>query len=374
MHSKLNETVKIATRELRACYTSEGIIAGTHHFTDYWARDGFFAALGSLSIGDQDIVEKMIAIFYRHQRKDGLIPYRIMRGPVTLAKYKGMPSFYPIPRPTYRLRGIANEVLDGTTLTILFTAELGLKGWPRAKKYISKIKSALVYLKFRERDGLLCDGVMAEWNDTALKWGNLLYSNVLYWRMYDSLADWVKEFDPAWYKELNDKKNKIVQTLRRKLWTGKYFADWFDYKRHDYFYPFGNCLAVAWGLTTQKGSKSILKQCNKVRFNFTLETNFPKYPFWRIDPFQQLIGMGDYNNRNLLWWQPAVSYLAALKRMQIQKETDQLTKLITDKVCSDKSIYECYERSGLPVKRLLYSSEKPFAWSAGMVLWALNFR
>ncbi|MCL4386960.1 hypothetical protein M1307_01010, partial [Patescibacteria group bacterium] len=245
MHSKLKEAIKIATGELRACYTNEGIIAGTHHFTDYWARDGFFAALGSLAIGDQQIVEKMLKTFYKYQRPDGLIPYRIMRGPVTLSKYKGNPPSYPIPRPTYRLRGIANEVLDGTTLTLLFTAEWNEKNSPLAKKYLSKIKSALSYLNFRERDNLLYDGIMAEWNDTALKFGNLLYSNVIYLRMYHNLTKWVQKFDAAWYKELNTKKNKIALALRKKLWTGKYFADWFDYKRHDYFYPFGNCLAIA---------------------------------------------------------------------------------------------------------------------------------
>lgn len=374
MHSKLKEVVKIATRELRACYTNEGIIAGTHHFTDFWARDGFFAALGSLEIGDEDIVGIMLETFYKHQRTDGLIPYRIMRGPITWGKYKGKPKYYPEPRPTYRLRGMANEVLDGMTLTLLVNAELGLKKSPLAEKYLPKIKNALSYLKFREKDYLLYDGVMAEWNDTALKFGNLLYSNIIYWRMYQRLTLWVKNFDFGWYKELKIRQNKIADNLRFKLWTGKYFADWFDYKRHDYFYSFGNCLAVAWGLTTKKESKSILKECKKVKIGFTLETNFPKYPFWRIDPFQRMTGMGDYNNKSLLWWQPGLSYLAALRKMKKRKEAERFIKLIANKIFTDKGIHECYLRTGLPVKRLFYTSEKPFAWSSGLLLWALKFK
>ena len=37
-----------------------------------------------------------------------------------------------------------------------------------------------------------------------------------------------------------------------------------------------------------------------------------------------------------------------------------------------KSVYEVYEESGVPVKRFLYKSEYPFAWSAGMYVYAYN--
>lgn len=373
MPSKLQQATIIATEELRKCYASGGIIAGNHHFTDYWARDGFFASLGSLAIGDFSVVEKMIKLFYKHQRPDGLIPYRIMRGPVSLFKYLGRPSFFPSPRPTYRLRGFGNEVLDGTTLTILFTALLGQKNKNKYIKYFAKIKRGLKYLESREKNSLLSDGVMAEWNDTAWKCGNLLYSNIIYWYMYARLESWASELGLGWHKKLAYKKEKLAYALHKRLWTGKFFADWNDYKRHDYLYPFGNCLAISWGLTNKIESESILKVCKKIKVNFTLETNFPKYPFWRIDMLHNLVGMGDYQNQSLLWWQPGLAYLAALKKMQFSGEVSDLQKLIIKKVITDRAIYECYERTGNPVKRLNYSSEKPFAWASGMILWALSF-
>ena len=213
---------------------------------------------------------------------------------------------------------------------------------------------------------------MAEWNDTALKWGNLLYSNVIYWYMLDRLSAWTQSFDLDLSKQLKLKRNTVAKALRKRLWNGKYFADWYDYKRQDYFYAFGNCLAIAWGLTKKGESESILKECKKVRLSFTLETNSPKYPWWRIDIFQQLIGMGNYQNKSLLWWQPVLSYLSALKKVGEQTEVDQLVKTITQKVIKDKLIYECYQRSGLPLKKILFRSECPFAWSTGMLLWALS--
>lgn len=291
MPSKLQQATIIASEGLRKCYTNDGIIAGRHHFTDYWARDGFFAALGSLALGDQTIVEKMVRNFFKHQRGDGLIPYRIMRGPISLGKYLGHPTFYKKPRPTYKLRGFGNEVLDGTTLTILFSSLLGLKNSLNSRKLIPKIKIALNYLESREKNGLLYDGVMAEWNDSVLKFGNLLYSNVIYWYMYARLTLWSQSFNARWSKKLESKKHQIALSLRNKLWTGKYFADWHDYKRHDYFYSFGNCLAIVWNLTTPRESESILNKCKDVMVNFTLETNSPKYPWWRIAPLQRLVGM-----------------------------------------------------------------------------------
>ena len=54
----LTHASDIATYNLHSCYSQFGILAGRHHFTDYWARDGFFASFGSLAIGDQEIVAK----------------------------------------------------------------------------------------------------------------------------------------------------------------------------------------------------------------------------------------------------------------------------------------------------------------------------
>lgn len=364
---KKNLAKQIASKSLRACYTKDGIIAGTHHFTDYWARDAFFAAFGSIAIGDTKIVKKLLSLFFSYQRADGLIPYRIMRGPLSLSKYFGHPKFYVSPKPTYNLRGIGQSILDGTTLSVLFASLL------QETTYLPQIKKALIYLESKEKNGLLWDGPMAEWNDAVWKYGNLLYSNVIYWYMYDQLTSWTKRVDPIFSQKLSQKSNDIAQNLRNRLWTGKYFADWHDYKRQDYFYPFGNCLAIAWGLTTKKESELILKECQKNEVAFTLETNTPKYPWWRVDIMQRIIGMSDYQNHGILWWQPVTAYLSALKKTGHIKEAINTENKMIDKIVSYQEIYETYERNGSPTKRTIYSSEHPFSWSAGLILWSLAY-
>jgi len=149
------KTIRLLKNSLRSCYSKYGILAGKHHFTDYWARDGYFAALGSLELGDFEIVNKMVNLFFSFQREDGLIPYRIMNGPISLSKYSGKPTFYKKPKPTHKLRGFGKEVLDGSTLTIIFTALLELKEI-HTKTPTTKIEKTLNYLLARERHGLLC--------------------------------------------------------------------------------------------------------------------------------------------------------------------------------------------------------------------------
>jgi len=190
--------------------------------------------------------------------------------------------------------------------------------------------------------------------------------------MYNRLAAWNKKIKHKNFDIYKNKEKQIAKSLRERLWNGKYFADWNDYKKQNYFYPFGNCLAVAWGLTTENESKKILEECQKVKFNFTLETNSPKYPPWRIDPLQQLICMGNYQNKSTLWWQPVAAYLAALKKTAKIDEFNYAANKIGNKIISDGKVYECYNRKGKPLNKLVYKAERPFAWASGMLLWALR--
>lgn len=371
LRTPIKEALQIAQRDLRTCYVSEGIIAGPHHFTDVWGRDGYFAALGAMTLGGQEdfaVINRMIDQFFSFQLPSGMLPYRLMRSKMTLGKYRGKPTYLETPQPTYRLRGIGQNILDGTTLTVLFSALMN------RKEHLQKIISALEFLKTKEKNGLLWDGPMAEWNDCVWKFGNLLYSNVIYWYMYDRLEHFSLGFDKKLSLEFSQKKQHIAEALRKRLWNGKYFADWNDIKRHDYLYPYGNCLAVAWGLTNEEESHSILDSVGGATAQFGIQTNTPKYPWWRVDFLHRAIGMGDYQNQSVIWWQPVISFLSALQKMGRKKEAEKLAQKISAKIVVDQQIHECYEPNGKnePVKRLAYQSESPFAWASGMIVHVLS--
>lgn len=366
MSTLFAQAILQAKTSLRACYTKQGIVAGPHHFTDYWARDSFFASLGALELGDQKVVEQMVQLFFSYQHADGMLPYRIMQGPITLGKYFGKPKFYKKLKPTFRLRGFGQEILDGTTLAVLFAA------FTKQKNFLPQIRKALLFLLKKEKHGLLWDGPMAEWNDSVWKFGNLLYSNIIYWKMYQELSVFVAQVDPTWSKQLAGKAQAIAKAMRHRLWNGQYFADWYDYKKQNYLYPFGNCLAIVWGLTSQAETFSILKTCENLYRGSFLPTNSPNYPWFRIDFLQRLAGMADYQNNGIVWWQPITAYLKALRLTGEHKKAEEIFTHLSDKINQDRLIYECYESSLEPVKRKLYTAEHPFAWASGMIIWAMS--
>jgi len=73
----IHRAYHIAVRDLRACYNPDGIVAGRLHFNAYWARDGFCASFGALTLGDADQVKALLQIFMRFQMGSGELPVRI---------------------------------------------------------------------------------------------------------------------------------------------------------------------------------------------------------------------------------------------------------------------------------------------------------
>src|SRR5512135_3468457 len=78
----------IAKKALEACTTPDGIIAGTHHFVDLWARDSLFASFGAPAAD----AERTIETFLRFGRPDGMIPYRIFRRAGLFANFRSVQS------------------------------------------------------------------------------------------------------------------------------------------------------------------------------------------------------------------------------------------------------------------------------------------
>jgi hypothetical protein len=56
------------------------------------------------------------------------------------------------------------------------------------------------------------------------------------------------------------------------------------------------------------------------------------------------------------------------KKKQAREQLTKISKIIEE----HGKIFEVYEENGQPLKRLFYSSESPFAWSAGFFLWAYS--
>ena len=166
---------------------------------------------------------------------------------------------------------------------------------------------------------------------------------------------------------------KIQALLQSRFWNGVFFADWIDYARHDYLATHANMLAIAFGLATKTQATSILAYAKEHCWNgWTMESNYPRYEWWRIPLLQRVVGMADYHNRGCMWLQPGIWYAIALATVGRKKEGKLVLEAISKKIVEAQDVYEVFEKNGKPVRRTIYRSEGPFAWTAGVYLWAYH--
>jgi len=366
----------IATRALVACDTEIGFAAGTHHFVDLWARDSLFATFGANTVGKASRSKATIKSFLTYQRADGLIPYLVLRSRMTAGKYFHRHSYYPSPVPHFRSNQSGGVVMDGGLMAIIaMRSYIESSGDLRfLKENYGILEKGLVWYWKKFHMGLVREWFLCEWADAVLKIGHTLYTNVLYWKAIGDMA-WMakklkKKTDSAMYYAWQE---KIQALLQSRFWNGVFFADWIDYARHDYLATHANMLAIAFGLATKTQATSVLAYAKEHCWNgWTLESNYPRYEWWRIPLLQRVVGMADYHNRGCMWLQPGIWYAIALATVGRKKEGKLVLEAISKKIVEAQDVYEVFEKNGKPVRRTIYRSEGPFAWTAGVYLWAYH--
>lgn len=371
----ITNATRIARADLRACDTDIGIVAGPHHFVDLWARDSLFAVFGLTEKSEYLSFRQTIDTFIRFQRKDGLIPYRVMRSRSSIGKYLGKPTYRTTPKPNFYSHMSLGLVPDGGLMTIIASYEYisrsGDNVW--AKKTYSSLVRAIDWYHARFGGALVKEWFQCEWADGVLKSGHTLYTNVLYTKALADMAMLSKKTGNAAASRLyTERYTSIKKRWHDAFWNGEYFSDWIDYKRQDYFASHANFLAILFGLTTTEESKSILAYAKEHTIHpITVYNTYPAYPIWRIPLVQILGGVPDYHNRGVVWLQPGITFAIALFRSGQKKQAKTYLTQIASHIVKYNQVYEVYEASnGEPVNRLLYRSEGPFAWSAGLFLWA----
>ena len=367
---------QLAIQALLTCDTSLGFAAGTHHFVDLWARDSLFATFGANVSGMSRRSKMTISSFLTHQRSDGLIPYLVLRSRMTIGKYFHKHSYYKTPVPHFRSNQSGGIVMDGGLMAIIATrAYVDSSGDTRfLKENYTKLEHALVWYWKKFHTGMIREWFLCEWADAVLKIGNTLYTNVLYWKALGDMSWMAKKLKKKAESDMYRVwQGKIYILVQQKFWNGVFFADWIDYARHDYIATHANMLAITFGLASKTQATSILAYAAKHCWNgWTLESNYPRYEWWRIPLLQRVVGMADYHNRGCMWLQPGIWYAVALARVGRKKEAKNVLGAIAQKIVEAQDVYEVFEKNGKPVRRLIYRSEGPFAWTAGLYVWAMN--
>jgi glycogen debranching enzyme len=376
--SVITRALDIACRDLRSCYLDPGIIAGHRYFDDFWARDSFFASWGALALGDVDVVRNVLDLFITHQRSDGLIARRLNRYWIPSLKYV---TQIRIPRqkllPSYYGRAFA-EGIDGNSLFVI-AADRYLEtshdeAWLVAN--LDSIDQSIRWLQTRDTDldGLIEEGKYAGWMDTIAKQGEVLYSNVLlygaleaHYRMYSRLGKPFPARLAAWRGQLSTQIHEV-------FWNGHYFSDWFEDEsqtRFDYFSSAANLLAMYVGVADVTQSDHIMKMISRsFRHAFSPQTNTPMYDKTLVSWNHRYFGASGYHNAFGVWSWIAALYAVMHFRLGNRAEAYKLFTTFARYIVAHQAVYEVYEPNGQPYASWLWRSEVPFAWGAGMVIWA----
>src|SRR3990172_9610740 len=159
---------EIAKENLRNCFQGKGITASTDHFNDFWARDSFYASWGALEAGETRQVKSNLDLFIKYQKKNGQIPRRIDRFFVML-NYLGIKIRRKKLKPAYKGSYIF-PALDPNLLFVI-TSEIYFSK-TRNQEFINKnfenIQRALGWLEKCAKNGLLEEGIFANWMDVIV--------------------------------------------------------------------------------------------------------------------------------------------------------------------------------------------------------------
>jgi len=361
MNSTVKDAYGIALSDLRKCYTEKGILAGrrSRRYNQYWARNGFFASAGALSLGDYGQVKKNLKLFSSLQGKNGALPNQIS------LKLK----------PRYKL--LIGSVIDSSALFVASLSDYLKKtrDIEFAEANFSAAKKAMQFLhsKDRDSDSLIEEHVFANWAESVLKFGKVLYTNCCY---YKALLEFANICGSLEKKELAETYRALAAKTKDKInavfWEGNYYIDWVDFRRHDYFAADGNLLAIDWGIAGEVQSQMVLNKIKQHQLNkVPLKANYPLYPLWRMPPL--LLPLMEYHYHNGSSWPwlgclNAISLHKSGRESEAKKELKRVAELINE----NGTVQEVFDDERKPMRGLFVRSEYPFSWNAGFFVRAVH--
>lgn len=284
----IKQAVSIASANLRSCYGKNGIFAGSRHFKDYWSWDSYYAGLGSLAIGDHDIVKKNLSLNLDCMRPDGQLPLRV--GATTfgiIMAYFGIVQKNK--KPVYCIDKSRHPPVTQNSLFLVAAHEYirETKDIAFLKENLQKFEKIVLWNFSNDIDNdlLIEEKRYCNWADSIKKEGKVLYTNVCHCYSLKCLS--------ALFRIAGDRKKELIYSdLHKKIkakinelfWTGEHYLDWINEgKQYNYFSTDGNMLAVLWDIADKVRSKHIEEASKIFDINETpsacVHPPYPKNPW-----------------------------------------------------------------------------------------------
>ncbi len=360
----LDEAYKIATSSLRRCYSQFGILAGHKKFDDYWARDSFFASLGAISLEDYSTVRSNFNLFLNRQKENGQLPRKI-RNHFTPLKYIGIRKIKRNLSPRYNNSIYTSSAIDQNSLFLIsFLAYIKkTKDFEYLERNYSKIKLSLDWNFTKYSNNLIKQGIFSDWEDTIVKRNHCLYSNVLHYAAINAFVELSKLVDKD-NPDYEQKAESLKKEINNRFWKDSYYI---SMENTDYLDVPGNLLAIIFNVADEQKAEKILDKIKELPLGIS---SYPKYPIYRKMPWNIVRGSKDYHN-GFSWIWVSCLYAISLNKMGNEKEANLVMEKVSDLILKYNDVYEVYFNNK-PVNKTLFKAEVPFAWSAGLFVFAYN--
>lgn len=368
----MNRAYQIASNNLHACFKDNGIIASIDHFSDFWARDAFYASWGLLEIGEFDKTESNLNLFIKYQKSNGQIPRRIDRFFVSL-NYVGIKIKRKSLKAKYK-GAYVSPALDPNILFIITCYQYAQKKNDIIflKENFNAIHNAVQWLQKYEKNYFLREGMFANWADVIIKTGAVLYTNVLYAEALKNFSEICALLNKSDLAETYKQKHILLkEKINGDFWNGDYYIDWINEgKKYNYFSTDGNILAMLFEISNQDQNEKIIKYIEKFKLdNVPMKTNHPTYPWWRVALRMYIIGTPGYQNNFASWLWLGCIYAVSLYKNEYQEKAERVYQKISSRIEDYGVVYEIYKPDGSPYMGWFWKSATSFAWSSGLYLW-----
>jgi len=359
--------------------TRDLLHAGYRNFRESWARDFSFASYGLLALKEFKTVKDTLEAFLDHQTPEGQFPVKLhSMGVVTRFMHslleREQSTEIPM-RPKY-LSGHGTPSLDGQCLMVIAAIHYSRKAedheflqvhWEALAKAITWTERSVKDIT----DGLLTQGAFADWADSIARNGRVLYTNVIYWKALQEMAEAATRLELTDQISFYTKKTEqVAGAIQQHLWRptlGYYAAS----DALDQLTSSGNLLAIAWGLASTDQANSIMDALIVTGMANPVPTKvaYPPYPLHLIALENRLGGVANYHT-DAAWLWIGSWHVIALARAGRTDEAHGILSRMAEVIVRDQQVHEVYGPNGQPLSSFWYKSESPLSWNAGMVVYA----
>ncbi|MBC8509170.1 MAG: hypothetical protein ISR58_19880 [Anaerolineales bacterium] len=355
------------------------LCAGQRNFREPWARDLSFAAFGLLELGHFDVVRDSLEVFLQFQTPEGQFPVkaystRIFDRFLYSLFRREQPTQAPL-KPKY-ISGHRTLSLDGNLLLVVACLNYIAKSGDGefARQHGEALRRGIRWVESYALNGdcLVFQDAYSDWADSLARTGEVLYTNVIYWKALHDMALFAGKFaSDEETAEWSLLANCAQEAIQRNFWRADlgYFVTSSELENLS---SSGNLLAIAWGLATPEQGDAILETIKHLGMDWPVPTQVMHGNYSRksIAIENRLAGIPEYHTRGAWLWLGAWHVIAALSLGRLPHAQDLLERIM-EAVLRDKAVFEVYGQDGRFLSTRWYTAEAPLSWSAGMIIYAL---